>query len=48
MKEDKQLLIKKDCVMCGSIASVKVYETNEPLCENCYKNNLEARRRTSL
>lgn len=31
------------CVMCKKLAFFIVKETNEPLCESCNRNNLEAR-----
>lgn len=33
------------CAMCGNLAFFIAHETNEPLCENCFRNNLEARRK---
>lgn len=31
------------CVMCKDTAYFIAFETNEPLCEKCFKNNKEAR-----
>ena|SRR3972149_1556859 len=38
-------LIKLKCVMCGELARYIAFETNEPLCYKCWRNNLEARRK---
>jgi hypothetical protein len=31
------------CVMCGKLAFFIAKETKEPLCERCFRNNIEAR-----
>ncbi|HUS50472.1 MAG TPA: hypothetical protein VMZ91_09925 [Candidatus Paceibacterota bacterium] len=33
------------CVMCNNRAVAYVMENGEALCENCFRNNLEARMR---